>query len=105
MMEKPEKAAAVFTALACEVTGGAEHWPVFDRHGKRIHLGDRLRAQVSIGRFGQVRVIEVTVTEQHWYYCQFEGIATNFDFKGQVLRCYSKWEDVEHGHELWAEVI
>lgn len=97
-------------------TGGAGRWPIFDRHGVRIHLGDRLRAQVCIGPYGQTEIIEIEVTEVHWQYCQspsgtksrdgrFHSASTEYDFKEHVLRCYRKHEDVEHGHEQWAEII
>jgi hypothetical protein len=101
------------------VTGGAGKWPILDKHGKRIHVGDRIRAQICVGRLGQTRIVETTVTEAHWQYCSmsvpyrmFEGgaeqwgtIGTEYDFADKVLRCYHEHRDFEHGHETWAEIV
>lgn len=93
------------------VTGGREHFPMLDRHGRQIEVGDRLRAQVCIGPYGQTKVVEVVVTEAHWPYCAIYGtgpkecISTTFDFDQRVLRCATRHVDFEHGHETWAEVL
>lgn len=91
------------------VTGGVDHFPIYDRHGTRLHVGDRLRAQCCVGRYGQTRTIETTITRAHWPYCclNAEGcvVTTQFDHSARVLRCYYRHHDVEHAHEAWAEVI
>jgi hypothetical protein len=91
------------------VTGGANRYPIFDRFGARLHVGDRLRAQCCVGRYGQTRIIETTVTDAHWDYCQMNTqgcvISAEFDFAADVLRCRHVHRDYEHGHETWAEVI
>lgn len=91
------------------VTGGTDRFPVFDRHGTRIHVGDTLRAKVCTGPYGQTKIVTAVVTDAHWQYCQMNVpgnlIGTAFDFKARVLRCYHKHEDYEHGHETWAEVV
>lgn len=96
------------------VTGGGSRFPVLDRHGVQIKVGDQLRAQVCVGRYGQTRIIETTVTEDHWPLCSLYvaggpyggySINSHFDFDGRVLRCYHQHRDFEHGHEQWAEVI
>jgi hypothetical protein len=91
-----------------EVTGGTGHWPVLDRHGRPLRVGDRLLAQVCVGPYGQTERIEATVQDAHWQYCQMvvngRVIGTEFDRAAQVLRCARTWNDYEHGHQTWAEV-
>jgi hypothetical protein len=104
-MTKPHKLPRV------PVTGGAEHWPIVDRFGQRLYVGDRVRAQCCVGPYGQTCVIEATVTEAHWPLCQLNPpahprcvIDTTFDHAHQILRCARTHRDVEHGHDTWAEV-
>lgn len=87
------------------VTGGAERWPIFDRHGRQIRVGDRLRAQICTGPYGQTKIVEVEVRSAHWTYCQEGGVNAEYDRASNTLRCYHRHVDFEHGHETWAEVI
>lgn len=87
------------------VTGGKGKWPVFDRHGVRIHVGDRLRVQYCSGRYGQTRQELMTVENAHWDYCQEGNACTVFDFSANALRTMKTHHDFEHGHEAWAEII
>lgn len=97
------------TAARTPVTGGARSWPVFDRHGERIHVGDTLRAQCCVGRYGQTRIITFKVKEAYWPYCQqcVEGcvVGTDYDRDAEALRCAHVHNDFEHGHETWAEIV
>jgi hypothetical protein len=86
-------------------TGGNAHSPIYDRHGERIHVGDKLRVQHCVGRYGQTKVEEMTVTEAHWTYCQHGVAGTEYDFAANVLRCKHTHHDFEHGHDTWAEII
>jgi hypothetical protein len=93
------------------LTGGAPGFPIVDRHGTRIHVGDRLRAQVSVGRYGAVKVVEHTITEKeaHWPLCFLDVqqglITTRYDPAAKQLECHDVFHDYEHGHETWAEII
>ena len=95
------------------VTGGADRWPVFDRHGARIHVGDRLRAQVCTGRYGQTAIIETIITKAHWPYCQWNPpeaprtvVRAEYEpSQPRALRCYYRHTDYEHAHEAWAEIL
>lgn len=98
------------------VTGCGARYPVVDRHGVRIKVGDRLRAQVCVGRYGQTRLIETVVEQAHWplgQYCTQDGgkgketyvIPVRLDGKVRVLHCATVHRDYEHGHETWAEVV
>lgn len=86
-------------------TGGNDRFPVVDRNGVRICVGDTLRVKHCVGPYGQTRTSEMTVTEAHWQYCQHGVAATRFDFQTNTLRCASVHNDFEHGHETWAEII
>jgi len=95
-------------------TGASALYPIVDRHDKRIHVGDRMRAQVCVGPYGQTAIVEFTVTEKCWTYCQHTAVdrsgkpqcvSAEYDPKAKVLRCYHRHQDVEHGHETWAEII
>lgn len=97
-----------------EVTGGAGRWPIYDRLGRRIRVGDTLRAQVCVGRYGQTRVIVCVVTEAHWSYCQMTAadsggtarvVSAELASNPTRLVCYNRHTDVEHAHETWAEIV
>lgn len=94
-----------------ELTACSRRYPVLDRHGKRLKVGDRIRAQVWAGPYGQVRVIETIVREEeaHLLYGQMNRgewvIAFDLNPQGDAIVGYSKLNDVEHGHETWAEII
>src|SRR4051812_29006160 len=97
-----------------DVTGGADRLPVFDRRGRRIRVGDKLRAQVCVGKYGQTRVIECVVTEAHWAHGQMTAsapggpprvVSAEPAHTPPRLVCYNRHIDIEHGHETWAEVV
>lgn len=95
--------------LRIPCTGGTKHFPIYDRNGVRVCLGDTIRAQVCVGPYGQTRVIEGIVDQAHWQYCSFcingKSVSTTIDFELDRLVCHRVHNDFEHGHETWAEVI
>lgn len=94
--------------------------PVVDRYGKPVCVGDRIRAQVCVGRYGQTKIHEGVVCEQskeapaHAQYSQllFRTDGGKLEYAGveyggsnsTVGKCYRNHEDFEHGHESWVEV-
>lgn len=87
------------------VTGCSRNWPMLDRHGKRIQVGDRIRYQYCIGEYGKTAIREAVVHHPHYPYGQIEDAAFEFDSTERVLRGYHHHKDFEHGHETWVEVI
>lgn len=104
------------------VTGGSTRSPILDRQGVPLHVGDTLRAQCCVGRYGEVRTVEHSLTpaDAHWPLCfldtrqltrNAEGrqvsclITTRWDAAAGVLRCQDTHHDVEHGHQTWAEIL
>jgi len=96
--------------------------PVFDRNGKPICLGDRIRVKRCIGRYGQTVTEEGVVVEQspredqktqtsfgQLAYRDKNGslqyAAVEFDRATKRGVCYHKHNDFEHGHERWVEVL
>jgi len=101
----------------------SEMWGAFtDRNGRLIKPGHHVRIQVCTGRYGQTAIRQGTVTKlSNWGGFM---IKTDKDFTedcgrfGVQLRKagsevyvtvprggYQKFEDFEHGHETWVEVI
>lgn len=87
------------------VTASASRLPCFDRHGRQIFVGDRLRIQYCTGRYGQTAVVTMTVETEHWPYCSIGKGRQSLDAKRNALVGYYKHNDFEHGHEAWIEVI
>lgn len=92
------------------VTGCAGRFPMLDRNGRQLRVGDTLLAQVCIGRYGKVKQVQVTVDEPHYQLAFLDapgGGVINFhcDHEAHVLRGYLNHTDVEHAHEQWSEII
>jgi hypothetical protein len=85
-----------------QVTGGAGKWPMFDRHGKAITVGSKIRYQHCVGSYGQTKISETEVRDSHYPYCQIAS--AHFDYKSGKLIGYHKHNDFEHGHETWVDV-
>jgi hypothetical protein len=72
-----------------------------DRTGKPLEIGQRVRVQHCVGRYGQTHVEEgvithmgpggVTLDSTHWVTVDPDG--------------YHKHEDFEHGHEVWTLIV
>ncbi|MFL6284531.1 MAG: hypothetical protein ACJ74Q_15405 [Pyrinomonadaceae bacterium] len=59
-------------------------------------------------------MIECEVTEAHWSYCQMtasdpggtaRAISAELAYNPTRLVCYNRHNDIEHGHETWAEIV
>ena len=87
------------------VTGCLKNYPMEDRNGKPIHVGDRIRYQHCVGRYGQTAISETVVTQAHYPYGQIANAGFHLDWGRNVLVGYYKHDDVEHGHETWVEII
>lgn len=95
----------------------ADRMPVADRHGVQICAGDRLRVQVCVGRYGTVERFEIEVGSTYEPYGQILFSTPRHARRGiffhlgphaagiHWMRGYHRFDDFEHGHETWAEVI
>lgn len=98
-----------------QIVAWAYRTPVVDRHGKPVHLGDRVRVQHCIGRYGQVRIDEGVVsgdgTAQYGMVPvrtddgRLVGADIKYTSGSPVGVCFDVFDDFEHGHETWLEVI
>lgn len=93
--------------LKPQVTGWNSRTPLHDRHGNPLHVGDKIRAQVSTGRYGQTKIIEHTITRSHEPYGAINTQAQliPFELKGGKGIGHTKFDDFEHGHETWVEKV
>jgi len=87
------------------VTGCAKRFPMLDRHGHQIHVGDRLRYQHCTGRYGQTSISETVVTQPHYPYGSIDSAHFHLDFDHLVLRGFHHHDDFEHGHTTWVEIL
>lgn len=90
------------------VTAWATHTPLHDRHGKPLHLGDKIRAQVSTGRYGATKIIEHTITQAHHPHggINTQGHLIVFDYKGDKGIGYTQFKEYSvHDHETWVEKV
>jgi len=97
------------------LTSRAGKHPVFDRNGVQLCVGDKLKAQICTGRYGQVAVFDFDVNVPHALYGQLiasapaGAVICHFNWLGNpdipVDICYYQHSDIEHGHETWAEVV
>lgn len=93
-----------------QITGGRGNWPIFDRNWIPVCVGDRVRAQICTGAYGQTRIVEMVIQDEYYPYCQIEvpsgGIMVfEYSFDRDALHGYYRHADFEHGHEKWVEVI
>jgi len=89
------------------VTGCVGRHPMVDRNGRQLYVGDRIRAQVCVGRYGQTAIVETTVSTAHETYGQISANLRTiaFHLRDGKLVGYREHDDVEHGHETWVEVL
>lgn len=101
---------------------------IVDRSGKPVAVGAKIRVQQCIGRYGQTQIVEGTISQltefngavltldkparqrrhDHWVTLEpgklfFVSLPGEFD--GDRYVCARKFEDFEHGHETWVDVI
>ena len=73
-----------------------------DRNGRPLKVGQRIRVQHCIGRYGQTEIVSGVITHIVTY------CGATLDGNRYVTiphNGYSKHNDFEHGHEKWAEII
>lgn len=89
------------------VTGCSGRFPMVDRNGQQIHVGDTIRAQVCTGRYGQTAIVETVVLNEHEPYGQIyaKTRTISFEFKNGILKGHHLHNDFEHGHETWCEIV
>jgi hypothetical protein len=73
-----------------------------DRHGRLLRLGDLVRVQHCVGRYGQTQITEGRVTALGEY-----GGLTLDGARYVVVppEGYHRHVDFEHGHETWVEIV
>lgn len=86
------------------VTACDDRFPVVDRHGVRVHVGDTLRVRHCVGPYGQTAETLHTVQNAHWLYGSDGPVTARYDYDARVMRCAYVHTDPEHSHEVWAEV-
>ncbi|ASJ88512.1 MULTISPECIES: hypothetical protein [Pseudomonadaceae] len=95
------------------LTSRADWLPVYDRNGVQICLGDKLRAQISTGRYGAVGMVEAVAAPKHLPYAALSAqrngkdcsIYFNAYFVSGFDVGYHCSNDFEHGRETWVEVV
>jgi hypothetical protein len=80
---------------------------MLDRNGRQLHVGDRIRAQVCVGPYGQTAIVETTVTNAHEPYGQISANTRTigFHYRDGKLVGQHVHNDFEHGHETWVEIL
>lgn len=101
---------------------------ILDRGGKAVEVGSLIRVQQCIGRYGQTQIVEgkidqltesngavLTLTKtarqrrhDHWVMLDIGQrlfVALPGQYDGEIYRCQHRFEDFEHGHETWVEVL
>jgi hypothetical protein len=85
-----------------------------DRHGRQLEVGQIVRVQHCVGRYGQTDIVEgrikaispygVVTLDQAWGRGSTQIVAGVVTVT--VSRTgYDKLDDFEHGHEKWTEII
>ena len=89
------------------VTGCIGRHPMVDRFGCQLHVGDRIRAQVCVGRYGQTSIVETIVPNAHEPYGLISaGVRTiGFHYRDGKLIGQHVHNDYDHGHETWVEIV
>lgn len=101
---------------------------IVDRNGVHVNVGSNIRVERCVGRYGQVDHVEGTVEQftdfagavlrllqparrkmrdHHVWAKPGEQMFVSLPGKveGDRLVCFDRFEDFEHGHETWIEVI
>jgi hypothetical protein len=72
-----------------------------DRHGRVLEIGQRVRVQVCVGRYGQTVIREGVIQS----FSPYSGMTLDTGYTTLTRSGYEKFEDFEHGHEKWTEII
>jgi hypothetical protein len=86
-----------------------------DRRGRQLEVGQIVRVQHCIGRYGQTEIVEGRIKEISPYggvsldnidrLAVRRGQSTETIYVTVTRTGYEKFEDFEHGHEKWTEII
>jgi len=93
-------------------------WEYFDRHGVPLVAGQDVTVQHCVGRYGKVAQVTGTLRmigdigdvyvdtgKQGEGNCMYPGFTPDRSIANNALRGYAKFDDFEHGHEKWIEII
>jgi len=72
-----------------------------DRAGRALALGQRVRIQHCVGRYGQTQVSEGIITDMG------PGGVTLDNTRWVTVspNGYHRHQDFEHGHEVWTKIV
>lgn len=96
-----------------------------DRHGRQLQLGMKVLVQHCIGRYGQTQQVVGTLTRIGELFnvdvqpeeqlpkrnglpagmCLYPGFTPDPKLGPNVVRGYQHWDDVEHEHEKFIQVL
>ena len=103
----------------------------FDKTGIALAIGQALRVRTCVGPYGQMQTVEgrivalfenpagvtLTLSATAYRMCsgrrQYSPVGADFYVtlpgawapRSKDFHCYQRFEDIEHAHESWAEVI
>lgn len=91
----------------------------FDRYGVPLEVGQRVRVQHCVGRYGQTRIVTGILRKIGQYgnvyvtteppsdegRCMYPKFERDPNLGEDAMRGYHEHRDFEHGHETWIEVI
>jgi hypothetical protein len=72
-----------------------------DRHGTPLAIGQRVRVQVCVGPYGRTAIREGVIKK----FSPYSGMTLDTGYTTIVPKGYQKFEDFEHGHEKWTEIV
>lgn len=104
---------------------------IVDRNRKPLAVGQQLKIQHCVGPYGQTRIDQGTIvdidttyrgvtlklTQPGFKYHRdhrtpvavgenlYIPLPGEFDLPAGQYQCYRRFEDFEHGHEAWAQIV
>jgi hypothetical protein len=82
-----------------------------DRHGIKLEVGQVVRVQHCVGRYGQTEIVEGRIADISAYggitldQAVSRGRSLGKVYVTVTRKGYEKFDDFEHGHEKWTEVL
>lgn len=78
-----------------------------DRYGRALAVGRRVRVQYCVGRYGQTDIVEGVIET---LYPDLAGLTLrradgSLKYVNIERNGFHKFEDFEHGHERWTEIV
>lgn len=87
------------------VTGCTARYPMLDKDGVQLTVGDMIQYQHCVGRYGQTAICIGIVTQRHYPTGMIGSAVFRFDHASRTLIGSSVHEDPVHGHETWVKVM